>query len=1064
MQISNFAIQHRTTVLILIVFIVIMGSWAYMTIPRESNPDITFPYVIVASNYEGTAPSDMESLVTRPLEQKLKTITEIKEMTSTSSEGSSQIFMEFNPDMDTDTALQKVRDKVDQAKRDLPSDMDDPSVMEISSSDWPILLVVVSGDIGLVRLKTIAEDIKDDVEGVNGVLEAKLVGGLEREIRVEFDQDRLSSYGLTLSSVMQTVLNNNQNMPIGSLDIGEARYTVKAPGEFQSPDELNNLVVAVRDKQPIYINDIAEIRDTYKDRTSYSRLNGVESVSIEVTKRAGEHILRIADEIKAIVADYQAAAPEQVTITVTSDASKDVNILVADLENNMATGMLLVLLVIFFSMGFRNAMLVGFALPLSMLLAFVIIQSLGITMNFIVLFSLILASGMLVDNAIVIVDNVYRHHTVERKPLVKAAMDATAEVAWPIIASTTTTVAAFVPLLFWPGIMGEFMGYLPKTVIITLVSSLFVSLVINPPLCAIFIKASKRSDTIVKRENQQQFGALIQFYRRTLRFTLNYRLLFLSLFFVLLAAFGYIYSKSGLGVILFPDSEPTYMTVKLTTPEGTNVAHTNTFAMQAEQIVLRYGNLKYATTSVGNGGPNQARIEIEMTDRELRKGAGEPGTDDGKIYFRDSNQTLEAMRKELTASIVGAEVTVGKQDMGPPTGAPINVEIHGNDFAVMSRISENLQNNIRHIPGIVDLKDNYETGLPEIQIKIDKERAALLGLDLSLVGYVMKAAVQGVRIGSYREGDDEYDITARLPEAQRQNIQNIIRLRIPGYSGEQVPLTSVATVKTTSGLSAIRHIDQKRVIAVSAEVAQGFNAQQVLAEVQKIAANMAVGKTYPGYSLQYTGENTDMQETQDFLLKAFMVALLFIFLVLVLQFDSLLSPFIIMTSVILSLIGVLMCLVVLKSPFVMVMTGIAVICLAGVVVNNAIVLIDYINVLRKQGHEFIEAVLLAGSTRFRPVMLTALTTILGLVPMALGISIDVHKFTIVGGSDMSQYWIALSTAVIFGLSVATLLTLFVVPNLYSLFFYRKPKTIRAKEPALQTETAGLEDITTVEMA
>jgi multidrug efflux pump subunit AcrB len=425
---------------------------------------------------------------------------------------------------------------------------------------------------------------------------------------------------------------------------------------------------------------------------------------------------------------------------------------------------------------------------------------------------------------------------------------------------------------------------------------------------------------------------------------------------------------------------------------------------------------------------------------------------------------MEAMRKALTSSIVGAEVTVGKQEMGPSTGAPINVEIHGDDFAVMTRISEQLQDNIRHIPGIVDLKDNYETGLPEIQVDIDKERTALLGLDVSLIGYVMKAAVQGVRIGSYREGEDEYDIIARLPEEQRQNIQNIMRLRIPGYAGEQVPLTSVATVKTTSGLSAIQHIDQKRVIAVSSEVAQGFNAQQVLAEVQKVAANMNVEKAYPGYSLQYTGENKEMQETQSFLLRAFMIALLFIFLVLVLQFDSLLSPFIIMTTVILSLIGVLMCLVVLKSPFVMVMTGIAVICLAGVIVNNAIVLIDYINVLRKRGKEFTEAIMLAGSTRFRPVMLTALTTILGLLPMALGISLDVHNFTIVSGSDMSQYWIALSTAVIFGLSVGTLLTLFVVPTLYSLFFYRKPKTVRAKEPVLQTEPARIEGEITAEMA
>lgn len=1049
MQISNFAIQHRTTVIILILFIAIMGTMAYFTIPRESSPDITFPFIGVFSNYQGTSPSDMESLVTRPLEQKLKAITDIKEMTSVSKEGASQIFMEFNPDVDTDTALQKVRDKVSQARSELPSDIDDPSVTEFSSSDWPIMLVVVSGDVGLVQLKKVAEEMKDEIEGVYGVLDAKLLGGLEREIRVEFDQDRLSSYGLTLSNVVQTVQNNNKNVPAGTLDIGEARYMMKAPGEFQSPDEINNLVVAVRNKQPIYINDIAEIRDTFADRTSYSRLNRVESVSIEVTKRAGENILRIAKDIKAIVARYQETLPDQITVTVTSDASKDVHIMVADLENNMASGMILVLLVIFASMGFRNATLVGLSLPLSMLLAFFVLQMFGITMNFIVLFSLILASGMLVDNAIVIIDNIYRHHTVERKPLVQAAMEATAEVAWPVISSTVTTVVAFLPLLYWPGMMGEFMGYLPKTVIITLLASLFVSLIINPALASIFIKKSKRDEKIMERENREQFGPIIRLYRKALGFTLNYRILFLALFFGSLFAFIYIYQKSGLGVTLFPDSEPTRMTVKVTTPEGTNVTQTNNFAVQAEAIVAQYGNIQYVTTSVGGDGPNTARLEIEMVDRELRKDAGQPGTDDGKIYFRNSNQTMEAMREELAAKIVGAEVVVSKQDMGPPTGAPVNVEVHGSDFAVMSKISETLQDKIRNIPGVVDLRDDYEAGLPEIQVKIDKERAALLGLDVSLVGYVIKAAAQGVKIGTYREGDDEFDIIARLPEEQRQNIQNIMRLRIPSYTGEQIPLTSVATVKTTSGLSAIRHIEQKRVISVSSNVAQGFNAQQVLAEVRKIAAGMELPA---GYSLEYTGENKEMQETQVFLTRAFLIALLLIAMVLVLQFDSILAPFIVMTSVILSLIGVFMSLVVLQSPFVLVMTGIGVICLAGVVVNNAIVLIDYMNVLRKQGKEFIEAVLLAGSTRFRPVMLTAVTTVLGLLPMAFGISLDVHTWKIVSGSDMSQYWIALSTAVIFGLGVATLLTLFVVPCLYSLFFYRKPKEIRVKETVPQEDS------------
>ncbi len=1047
MVISNFSITHRTTIIILVVSLVLMGAIAYVTLPREATPDITFPFIMVFSNYEGTSPSDMESLVTRPLERKLKNLTDIKKMTSTSMEGSSQIFLEFEPDVDTDTALQKVRDKVDQAKGDLPSDMNDPSIMEFSSSDWPIMFVVVSGDVGLVELKKIAEEIQEEIEGVAGVLEAEIVGGLEREIRVEFNQDRLTSYGLVLAQVIQTVRNNNQNMPGGSLDIGEARYVLKSPAEFKSPAEIDNLVITVRDGKAIYITDVADIRDTFKDRDSFSRLDGVESVSIRITKRAGEHLLRIADDIKQIVARRRQMIPDLVTLTVTSDQSKDVHTMVADLENNIVTGFLLVLIVIFASLGLRNATLVALAIPFSMLVSFSILQVLGITLNFVVLFSLILALGMLVDNAIVIVENIYRHHTAERKPLIRAAMEGTSEVAWPVIASTATTVAAFVPLLFWPGIMGEFMGYLPKTVIITLTSSLFVALVITPTLASIFIKRSNREQNIAAKGGRKQQGFIIRNYRAMLTFSLEYRLLFLFLFGCVFVLTLYAFIQSKFGVEMFPDTEPSRITVRIQAPQGTNIYQTNNFTAQAEAIIDKYGNILHFTTTVGNDGPNVAVINLDMVDRELRKGPQDVGTDDGKIYFSNSNDTMETMRQELFRSIVGAEVTVDKEEMGPPVGAPINVEIHGDNFAIMAKISETLQDNIRDIPGLVDLTDDYEPGLPEIIVDIDKEQAALLGLDAYSIGFLIKGSVNGVEIGKYHEGEDEFDIVARLPEEQRQNIQNILRLRVPGARGQPIPLSSMATITTTSGLSAIKHIDESRVISVSANVSKGFNTQKILAQVQNIARKMQLP---PGYTFQYTGENEEMQKSRDFMIKAFLIAVLSISMILVTQFDSILSPFIIMTSVILSLIGVFLGLIVTQKPFGIVMTGMGVISLAGVVVNNAIVLIDYINVLRKQrGKDCQEAIILAGTTRFRPVMLTAITTVLGLLPMAIGVSIDVHKFDIIWGSDMSQYWGSMSTAVIFGLVVATMLTLFVVPCLYSLFFERRKKQARLEEALLE---------------
>ncbi len=1048
MVISNFSITHKTTILILIFFIIITGTTAYFTLPRESAPDITFPFIMVFSNYEGTSPSDMESLVTRPLERKLKTLTEVKKMTSTSMEGLSHIFLEFEIDVDTDTALQKVRDKVDQAQGDLPADMNDPSIMETSSSDWPIMFVVISGEVGLVKLKKIAEELEEEIEGVKGVLEASIVGGREREIRVEYNQDRLAAYGIIISQVIQTVRNNNKNMPGGSLNIGEARYVLKSPSEFSSPGEINNLVIAVEEGKPIYLTDVASVRDTFKDRETYSRLDGTESVSIRITKRAGEHLLRIADEVKEIVEDRRKTLPEQISITITSDQSEDVHAMVADLENNIVTGLLLVLIVIFSSLGFRNAVLVALAIPFSMLISFFIIQSLGITLNFVVLFSLILALGMLVDNAIVIVENIYRHHTSERKPLRRAAMEGTQEVAWPVIASTATTVAAFIPLIFWPGIMGEFMGYLPKTVIITLISSLFVALIITPTLGSIFIKRSKREQRVTGKGGPKKYGPIIRIYQSMLEFTLNYRLLFLFFFFFLLVLMIYAFSQSGLGVEMFPDTEPNRIVAKLESPEGTNIFQTNNFALKAEAVIKKYGNVEHITTTVGDEGPNTAEIVIDMVDRELRKGPQDDGTNDGKIYFNNSNDTMEAIRKELFKVIVGAEVKVDKEEEGPPVGAPVNVEIHGDNYAVMARISDQLKEKIRDIPGIVDLTDDYQTGLPEIKIDIDKERAALLGLDAYTIGYIIKGSVNGVEVGKYHEGEDEFDIIARLPEEQRLNIQNILRLHIPAHGGESIPLSSVATVTTTSGLSAIKHIDQKRVVSVSSNVAKGFNAREVLSQVIDIAKKMQLPT---GYVFAYTGENEEFEKSQAFMIRAFVIAILLIAIVLVTQFDSVLTPFIIMTSVILSLIGVFLGLIVTRTSFGVIMTGMGVISLAGVVVNNAIVLIDYINVLRKEhGKSCYDAIINAGCTRFRPVMLTAVTTVLGLVPMAVGVSLDVHKLGIVFGSDSSQWWGPMAIAVIFGLVVATALTLFAVPGLYSLFFERRKKIAELSESFEET--------------
>ncbi len=1119
MIISDYAIKHKTTILVVIVIIIVAGMWAYVSLPRESAPDIEFPYIMVSANYEGASPSDMESLVTFPIERKLKNLTDVKQMSSVSAEGMSQIFLEFEPDVNIDTALQKVRDKVNESKQDLPGDLDDPMVKEIATSEvFPLMFINISGNVGLVRLKKIAEDMEDDIEAIAGVLDAEIIGGLEREIRVEFDQERLSAYGLTMSEIVQTVTQNNLNTPGGGIDIGEAKYSLKVPAEFSSPDEIYNLVVSMRGGKPVYLSDLAVAKDTFKDRTSFSRMNGREAITLKVTKRSGENVVRIADAIRGVISEYERRLPDGINFNITSDESKMVHLLVMDLENNIISGLILVLAVIFISLGFRNAILVSFAIPLSMLITFFVLQAMGVTLNMIVLFSLVLALGMLVDNGIVIVENIYRHHTEEKKPLIQAAMEGTSEVAWPVISSTATTVVAFAPLMFWPGIMGEFMGYLPRTVIIALSASLFVALVITPVLSALLIKAHKKSPIHTGAESRE--GFIIRAYRGFIEYALCYRLLTVMFFFFLLVIMIMAYAGSGLGVEFFPDTEPNKIMVKIEAPQGTNIYQTNNLSLQAEALISHYGNIENITASISG---NTADISIDMVDREFRRDTG----DDDKISFRDSNKTLEAIRTELASAIVGAVVTVEKEKNGPPVGAPVNVEIGGNDYTTLASIASRLQDEIRDIPGLVDLTDDYKPGLPEVNIIVDKERAAIMGLDAMLIGQMIKVSVNGVKIGDYREGEDEYDITARLPIEQRRNLQDVLRLRVPSPTGQQIPLTSVAKMETGSGLSSIKHINKKRIVTVGANVAKGFNSPQVLAEVRQVAEkgrvrilprdikdqarflalirdggddtakliqkhlkpatlqkltgsvlaeddqgdtlnqvlsdlNLALarrngldrealssalpdlvapaGEPIPlpqGYTISYTGENEEQEKAQAYISKAFVMAILLIAFVLVTQFNSVLTPIIIMTSVILSLIGVFLGLMVTNHSFGIIMTGMGVISLAGVVVNNAIVLIDYTNLLRRQGMACREAIVTACCTRFRPVLLTAVTTMLGMIPMAIGISYNFHAMRWEVASEMSQYWGSMASAVIFGLAVATALTLFVVPNIYSLIFERR---------------------------
>ncbi len=663
MIINQLALKRQVTVLALLVIIVIAGLYCYATLPRESFPDITIPYVFVTTTYEGVAPADMEELITIPIERKLKGIDDVEEIRSTSAEGISTVAIKFLPKVDLDDALQKVRDKVDQAEGDLPAELqDDPVIKEVNFSDMPVIRVVLSGPFSLRRLQNLAEDIQDRLESISGVLEARLTGGLEREIHVEFDLDRVRAYNVPFSSIIRSVTNSNVNMPGGSMDIGEGKYMVRIPEDFRHPSEIFSIVAFVRDGKPVYLRDLATIKDAFKDPLTRSRINRKKSVTIGVLKRSGENIVRVTDEVKRVVNDMRPELPQTLQIDLTADQSNDVRLMVSDLENNIISGLVLVLAVIFFFIGGQSAIFVALAIPYSMFITFSLLTAFDVTLNMVVLFSLILALGMLVDNGIVIVENIYRHMQ-QGKSRQEAAAVGTDQVAWPVITSTLTTLGAFSPMLFWPGIMGEFMGYLPLTLIMALSASLFVALVINPVLSARYqkVKINNPSKNRAPRE-----PLIKQFYLFLLKWSLRHRWVVIGSAVVLLITATLAFVFFGKGTEFFPDTEPRRAYVNIKMPEGTNLDTSDQLVARIENIVSEYEDIRYVISNIGaiggdpfsqgGTGTHISRVVLDFKDFHDRS--------------RPSSEIVKEIRQRILKTIHWAEVQVEKEEEGPPTGTP----------------------------------------------------------------------------------------------------------------------------------------------------------------------------------------------------------------------------------------------------------------------------------------------------------------------------------------------------------------------------------------------------------
>jgi multidrug efflux pump subunit AcrB len=1089
---TSFAVEHRTSVVVLLVIIALMGTLAYRTTPKESFPELPIPIIAVNTVYPGVSPADVESQITRVIEEDLSTISDVEELTSTSIEGYSSIVAEFDTSVDLAEALQKVREKVDLAKPDLPEDAEEPSIVEFNFSEVPIMQVNLSGEYGLVRLKELGEELQDRLEQISAVLRADLRGGLEREVKVDVDLAKLQFYGLALSDVVDAIRSENVNIPGGSIDVGDAKYLLRVDGEFDEPAVIEELVVTVVGGRPVYVRDIASVDFGFAERESYARMNGNAVVTLDVVKRSGENIIATSEEVRGAIEEMRPLFPPTTVVEITSDQTEQIEDMVSSLENNILSGLILIVGVLFFFLGAGTSMFVAVSIPSSMFLSFMVLKAIGVSMNMVVLFSLILALGMLVDNAIVVVENIYRF-LEEGWDRTLAAKKATGEVAIPVIAATATTLAAFTPLLFWPGEVGEFMGYLPKTLIVTLSSSLFVALVIVPTLCAMFMRLEEEGPRrpmrpalrwtllataalvflgvaranpltavlltatvlgvwalnrfllkgVARRFKDVVLPAWMELYEGQLRWALAHRAMVMGgtigVFLVTLMVF----SRFSAGVEYFPESmPPSQLIVDVEAPVGTRAEVTDQVVERLERQLPELGGRQdwesiVAVTGSGGGGgnpmgggpggPEGGRITVSLIDFQDRE--------------RDAFETLAEMQAVLGADIARATVTVDKPSEGPPQGAPVSIEIVGEDPATLKDLSDALLDELESAPvyrKLVGLESDLDEARSELSVRVDREKAALYDLSTFDVGQAIRGAINGIEAAKYRTGNDEYDIIVRLAEDYRQDLEGLRDLTVMAEGGIQVPLVSVADWSVEDGYGSINRKDQERMATISADVAAGLNSNAVLAEVQASLSDFE-SRLPPGYTMKYTGQSEDQEEAQTFLGGAFLTALMLIGFILISQFNSVVKPVIILTSVLMSTIGVLIGLMIFRMPFGIINTSVGIISLAGIVVNNAILLIDYIDVLRdRDGMTRREALVQGGKTRFRPVILTAVTTALGLVPLAVGLNFDFFGLygalnpELYWGGEQAAWWGPMAVAIIAGILFATFLTLVLVPVMYSL--------------------------------
>jgi multidrug efflux pump subunit AcrB len=1014
----------------MVLVISIAGFQAYKSIPREAAPDIQIPLLIVSIPFPGSSPEDVESLISNKVEQELKTIKNLKEISSTSSEGVSVLTLEFTSDFDISEARTKVREKMDQIKPDLPADAEDYQVTEINLSEQPLMILNLAGDMGLLGLTELADDVKEEIEGIPGILEVRRAGGLEKEIRVYVNPDKMNYYKLALNQVSSSISNENTNLPGGTITMGPTKYMIRVPGEFINPEGINEALISAPNQVPVRVRDIAQVVFGYKEVTSKSRLDGLESVSLSIVKRSGENLLAIRNEVKSIIQRLEKDYKEDVKFSILSDQGEHVQQIVKDLENNILTGFVLVFLVLLLVMGISNALLVAVAIPLSFLVSMIILNVMGFTLNIVVLFSLILSLGLLVDNAIVIVENIYRHRQAG-KSRIEAAKLGTKEIAIPVTTSTITTVAAFFPLIFMPGIAGEFISFLPKTLIVTLSSSLFVALIINAVFCSTMmrVKVNKEVTSDFDELKLVDHSKILRIYQMILRSVLRFRFVTVIVFIFLFIGTFYWYGTNTFPrkrIEFFPKTEPSEAVVNITAPMGTTLEISDGYVTSVEGYVEN----------------DMDKLDAVVANVGQRRGSGASSSGSTTTYLshvvldfpswqnwvEKPSEIIKNLRQKLV-KMVGVQVKLAEAQSGPPTGKAFNLEVQGKDFSKMIDSVEKIKKRIKDIPGLVDLTDDFDRSRPELKVIIDRDKASRLGFRARDIASTVRTAFNGKKVSVFRDGTEEYDIWVQLDQSFRKNQSDLASLFIFTPTGEPVRLSEIAKVDTGPSYGSIRHVDTERTITISGDAFRVPGPVLVM-KAQRVLKDLELPD---GVRYKFTGENKGRQETQVFIGQALIIAICLILVVMIAQFNSIALPFIVITSVFMSVMGVLLGLIVHDRPFGIIMTGVGTVALAGIVVNNVIVMLDFVVKLRKRGFARNEAMVLASAVRFRPVLLTAVTTVIGLAPMAMGMDIDFSRDSpIVFGSESGSFWKSMALAIMYGLGVATFLTLIMVPTLYSL--------------------------------